>query len=119
MNLFPRRSLKHDQSPQLDQPSSFDILDYCYAILLGTFDFLRWLTLKDCLHTCLQLNNSICQIIDLFVKHNYGTMNVEITDKKSCRKNPSFYFVVWILFSFILSFTCFFHSYIQSNGQMT
>ncbi|CAF3018794.1 unnamed protein product [Rotaria sp. Silwood2] len=71
-------SLKYDESsPQLDQPSSFDILDFCYAILLGTLDLLRRLTLKDCLHVCLQLNNSICHIIDLFVKHNYGTMNFE------------------------------------------
>ncbi|CAF3588391.1 unnamed protein product, partial [Adineta steineri] len=70
-------SLKHDESPQLDQPSSFDILDFCYTILLGTFDLLRRSTLKDCLHICLQLNNSICQIIDLFVKHNYGLMNFE------------------------------------------
>ncbi|CAF1556450.1 unnamed protein product, partial [Adineta ricciae] len=70
-------SLKYDESPQLDPPSSFDILDFCYTILTGTFDLLRRLTLKDCLHTCLQLNNSICQIIDLFVKHNYGLMNFE------------------------------------------
>jgi hypothetical protein len=70
------RSSKHDESPQFDQPSSFDILDYCYSILIGTFDLLRRLTIKDCLHTCLQLNNSICQIIDLFVKHNYGLMSV-------------------------------------------
>lgn len=68
--------MKYDESPQLDPPSSFDILDFCYTILTGTFDLLRRLTLKDCLHTCLQLNNSICQIIDLFVKHNYGLMNV-------------------------------------------
>ncbi|CAF1083476.1 unnamed protein product [Rotaria sp. Silwood1] len=71
-------SLKYDESPQqIEQPSSFDILDYCYAILLGTLDLLRRLTLKDCLHVCLQLNNSICHIIDLFVKHNYGIMNFE------------------------------------------
>jgi hypothetical protein len=69
-------SLKPDESPQCDQPSSFDILDFCYTILIGTFDLLRRLTVKDCLHICLQLNNSICEIIDLFVKHNYGIMNV-------------------------------------------
>ena len=74
LSLF--RSLKPDESPQLEQPSSFDILDFCYTILLGTFDLLRRLTVKDCLHMCLQLNNSICEIIDLFVKHNYGLMNV-------------------------------------------
>ncbi|CAF1410192.1 unnamed protein product [Rotaria magnacalcarata] len=70
-------SLKYDEPPQVDQPSSFDILDFCYALLIGTLDLLRRLTLKDCLHTCLQLNNSVCHIIDLFVKHNYGTMNFE------------------------------------------
>ncbi|CAF1984485.1 unnamed protein product, partial [Rotaria magnacalcarata] len=25
--------LKYDESPQVDQPSSFDILDFCYALL--------------------------------------------------------------------------------------
>lgn len=70
------RSLKYEETSQVDQPSSFDVLDFCYALLVGTLDLLRRLTLKDCLHTCLQLNNSICHIIDLFVKHNYGTMNV-------------------------------------------
>jgi len=76
-NLYFSRSLKPDESPQFDQPSSFDILDFCYTILIGTFDLLRRLTVKDCLHICLQLNNSICEIIDLFVKHNYGIMNVK------------------------------------------
>jgi hypothetical protein len=75
-NLIFSRSLKPDESPQLDPPSSFDILDFCYTILVGTFDLLRRLVVKDCLHICLQLNNSICEIIDLFVKHNYGLMNV-------------------------------------------
>lgn len=80
------RSLKPDESPQFDQPSSFDILDFCYTILLGTFDLLRRLTVKDCLHICLQLNNSICEIIDLFVKHNYGIMNVRIVKKQTREK---------------------------------
>jgi hypothetical protein len=74
--IYRFRSLKPDESPQSEQPSSFDILDFCYTILIGTFDLLRRLTVKDCLHICLQLNNSICEIIDLFVKHNYGLMNV-------------------------------------------
>ncbi|CAF1605052.1 unnamed protein product [Rotaria magnacalcarata] len=26
-------SLKYDESPQGDQPSTFDILDFCYALL--------------------------------------------------------------------------------------
>ncbi|CAF3336846.1 unnamed protein product [Rotaria socialis] len=26
-------SLKYDESPQVDQPSSFDILDFCYALV--------------------------------------------------------------------------------------
>ncbi|CAM4989127.1 unnamed protein product, partial [Rotaria socialis] len=26
-------SLKYDESPPTDQPSSFDILDFCYALL--------------------------------------------------------------------------------------
>lgn len=78
MFVFVFRSLKpDDSSPQLDPPSSFDILDFCYTILIGTFDFLRRSNLKDSLHVCLQLNNSICEIIDLFVKHNYGIMNVK------------------------------------------
>lgn len=87
-SMFYFRSLRPDESPQFDQPSSFDILDFCYTILLGTFDLLRRLTVKDCLHICLQLNNSICEIIDLFVKHNYGIMTVF----KTKQKNSSFFF---------------------------
>jgi hypothetical protein len=74
--VFYCRTLKYNDTFENDQPSSFDILDFSYSILLATFDLLRRLTIKDCLHTCLQLNNSVCQIIDLYIKHNYGNMNV-------------------------------------------
>lgn len=86
---FTFRSFKQDEPMHLEQPSSFDILDFCYSILVGTFDLLRRLTIKNSLQNCLQLNNSICQIIDLFVKHNYGLMNV--------RKSRCYFFLLLLM----------------------
>jgi hypothetical protein len=44
--IYRFRSLKPDELPQFEQPSSFNI-DFCYIILFGTFDLLRRLTVKD------------------------------------------------------------------------
>ncbi|CAF4346808.1 unnamed protein product [Rotaria socialis] len=41
------RSLNYDELPRVDQPSSFDILKICYALLIRTLDLLHRLTLND------------------------------------------------------------------------
>ncbi|CAF3276736.1 unnamed protein product, partial [Rotaria socialis] len=41
------RPSKYDELPRIDQPSSFDILKICYALLIRTFDLLHRLTLND------------------------------------------------------------------------
>ncbi|CAF2121093.1 unnamed protein product [Rotaria magnacalcarata] len=41
------RSLKYDEPPRVAQPSSFDILNICYALLIRTLDLLHRLTLND------------------------------------------------------------------------
>ncbi|CAM4847103.1 unnamed protein product, partial [Rotaria magnacalcarata] len=41
------RSLKYDEPPRVAQPSSFDIFNICYALLIRTLDLLHRLTLND------------------------------------------------------------------------
>ncbi|CAF0977873.1 unnamed protein product, partial [Didymodactylos carnosus] len=66
---------ERNESLEEQQQTQYDIIEFCYSILINTFDLLRRLTNKDHLCYCLQLNNFACQIITIHIQHNYGTIS--------------------------------------------